>query len=201
VCARLGGRAVAVFAAAVVGVSAVGAPALAHDRLLASTPEDGADLDAAPPDVVLTFSGEVMDIGAAVTVLDGDSRPVAEGDAAVDGPDVTQALAPDLPDGGYAVRWRVVSSDGHPISGAFTFTVGDPSAAPPALEPATGEDDGATATPSAAPAAASDAPAPAEGAGGGRTLLLAAAGAAVGLLLYLVGSAAARRRARARPPA
>lgn len=38
----------------------------------------------------------------------------------------------ELPDklaqGTYMVSWRVVSADGHPISGAFTFSIGKPSA-------------------------------------------------------------------------
>jgi hypothetical protein len=29
-----------------------------------------------------------------------------------------------MPEGSYQVRWRVVSSDGHPISGSFEFAVG-----------------------------------------------------------------------------
>lgn len=39
---------------------------------------------------------------------------------------------PELPDGGYQVSWRVVSADGHPISGSFGFRVGNPAARPPA---------------------------------------------------------------------
>src|SRR5690606_8506496 len=35
---------------------------------------------------------------------------------------------PDLGDGAYVVAWRVVSSDSHPIGGAFTFRVGEPGA-------------------------------------------------------------------------
>ncbi len=31
---------------------------------------------------------------------------------------------PDLKDGTYVVTWRVISADGHPVRGAFTFTVG-----------------------------------------------------------------------------
>ena len=47
---------------------------------------------------------------------------------------------PDLVDGAYVVDWKVVSADGHPVAGAFTFTVGD--AAP--IDPASvGAADGA----------------------------------------------------------
>lgn len=36
---------------------------------------------------------------------------------------VTQAVTGALPNGEYTVGWRVVSADGHPVSGSYTFTV------------------------------------------------------------------------------
>src|SRR5262249_13406428 len=40
-------------------------------------------------------------------------------------------LKPDLPQGWYLVYWRVISADGHPVKGAFTFAVGpNPGPAP-----------------------------------------------------------------------
>jgi copper transport protein len=38
-----------------------------------------------------------------------------------------------LADGSYVVVWRVVSADSHPVSGAFTFSIGKPSADPKSL--------------------------------------------------------------------
>ena len=36
----------------------------------------------------------------------------------------------ELADGAYTVNYRVVSDDGHPVTGSFAFTVGDATAAP-----------------------------------------------------------------------
>lgn len=36
-------------------------------------------------------------------------------------------LLPGLPDGTYTVAWQAVSADSHPVSGAFTFSIGAPS--------------------------------------------------------------------------
>lgn len=116
------------------------APASAHDSLVASAPEDGQALQWSPEEVVLTFSGRVMDVSTAVVVLDSEAEPVPVTDPLVEGPDVSVELPPDLADGGYAVRWRVVSGDGHPISGAFTFRVGEGGPPPPALDAAPGEE-------------------------------------------------------------
>ena len=40
---------------------------------------------------------------------------------------VTADLPDELADGTYVVAWRVVSADGHPISGSLTFSIGAPS--------------------------------------------------------------------------
>ncbi|MFC4565191.1 copper resistance protein CopC [Nocardiopsis mangrovi] len=193
---RFGAGALAVAVCAAAGVLAAGTPAWAHDRLLSSTPEDGTDLDTAPSEIVLTFSGSVLDIGAAVAVLDGDSRQVADGAVAIDGPEVARRLPEDLPDGGYAVRWRVVSSDGHPISGSFTFTAGDAAAVPPALAPASAE----PADDASEPAVAARPPVPDGTPGVPRTLLPASAGAGAGLAVYLIATALTARRSRPKPP-
>lgn len=95
----------------------------AHDALVASEPADGASLDAAPAAATLTFSGEISPVGIGFALHDAagttlDLPTVAQPDGTV----VTQQL-PALGAGGYALDWRVVSSDGHPISGTISFTV------------------------------------------------------------------------------
>ncbi|GAA1147171.1 copper resistance CopC family protein [Ornithinicoccus hortensis] len=97
------------------------APGLAHDSLTDSSPADG-DSGPPPTELVLTFSGEIASVGAAVEAT-GPDGVVSEGAPEVEGFTVTQPLAADLPAGDYQVAWRVTSSDGHPISGEYTFTV------------------------------------------------------------------------------
>lgn len=111
------------------------APVNAHDQLISSSPADGARLDAAPTQVELQFTADIMTIGALVMVVDGAGTEWVAGDAVIDARTLTVPLAADMPVAGYQVRWRVVSSDGHPISGVIPFTIGD--AAP--LTTATGE--------------------------------------------------------------
>ncbi len=109
-------------------------PASAHATLLETEPADRAALDAAPEAVRLVFD-EVVDVAPdGVRVFDADAQRVDE--ALEDTPDrsiVAAALPQDLPDGGYVVTWRVVSDDGHPVQGAFAFTVGDAEAVDDAL--------------------------------------------------------------------
>lgn len=95
--------------------------AVAHDRLTDSVPKAGARTE--PIDAVsLVFNNAVLGTGAAVQVQ-GPSGTVQQDTPAVSGARVTQKLRTPLANGSYQVIWRVVSSDGHPISGKFDFTV------------------------------------------------------------------------------
>lgn len=98
--------------------------ASAHAELLSTTPENGAVLDEAPAEAVLTFNESVQLIDGSIRLFPGDEDPLTL-DAHVSNTSVIAALPADLADGAYALSYRVVSADGHPISGAITFTIGD----------------------------------------------------------------------------
>ncbi|QXG75271.1 copper resistance protein CopC [Modestobacter sp. L9-4] len=109
-----------------VGVDVVtAAPASAHAVLTTTTPADGARVPTAPTEVSLAFN-EAVSLGAGYArVLDGAGERVDTGAAEVRDGVLTVPLRPALPDAGYVVTWRVVSADSHPISGAFSFVVGN----------------------------------------------------------------------------
>lgn len=103
-------------------------PALAHDSLVSSKPEDGAHLEQAPDEISMTFSGEItqVDGGNQVRVTDSAGEDVTNGNLTVAGKQVTQPIAGHgAEDDTYTVTWRVVSEDGHPIEGQQTLTVGE----------------------------------------------------------------------------
>lgn len=100
-------------------------PAAAHAELVSTDPGEGARLEEAPEQVTLTFT-EGVSLGAGYArVLDAAGERVDAGTATVEGDSVVVPLRGDLPDDGYLVTYRVVSADSHPISGAFSFVVGD----------------------------------------------------------------------------
>jgi copper transport protein len=106
------------------GVATAG-PAAAHATLVSTDPGEGARLDATPTQVTLEFS-EGVSLGAGYArVLTADGERVDAGSATVDGRVLTIPLRTGLPDDGYLVTFRVVSADSHPISGAYSFVVGD----------------------------------------------------------------------------
>lgn len=118
-------RYAAASAAAILLVLAGPSPASAHDELVASSPAHSDRLTTPPEQVALTFSADVLQVGATIIVADSAERDWAVGEPAIMRDTVTVALADDMPESGYEIRWRVVSSDGHPISGVIPFTIGD----------------------------------------------------------------------------
>lgn len=101
-------------------------PASAHDELISSSPASGESVDTAPQEVVLEFSDEVLALGAIVEVAREDDSQWVVGEAVAEGPTTLATLENGMPDGQYEIRWRVVSSDGHPIDGVIPFSVGEP---------------------------------------------------------------------------
>lgn len=96
--------------------------ASAHDVLVSSDPDDGEEVED-PSEFSLTFNNDPIDMNSTIVITgpDGDDAEI-ETDPIVEGRDVYTEL-PDLEPGEYDVTWRVVSSDGHPISGEQGFTV------------------------------------------------------------------------------
>lgn len=195
---RLPAAPVAVAAALLTAFLVLFAPlsASAHDSLLASSPEADSTVDTLPAELTLTFSAKLIDETGAteVVVTDPSGDSVAEGAATVEGAIVTQQLSTEAPAGAYHVIWKVVSSDGHPTSGEFDFTVANSTEAAPTAEPSAEPTDTATAAPAPTTTAGPDTeatPAPESDDSSASTTLiwvLAIAGALViaGIVIWLV---------------
>ncbi|GGS91305.1 copper resistance CopC/CopD family protein [Streptomyces griseoviridis] len=119
---------VLLFLAAVGALLATAAPASAHAALTGSDPRQGAVVGQAPARVSLTFSESVSLDDDSLRVLDPKGRRVEDGAPVnLSGTTYGVALHSGLPDGTYTVTYQVVSADSHPVSGAFTFSIGAPS--------------------------------------------------------------------------
>lgn len=136
-------------------------PAAAHDELLSTYPEASATVPGTPAEISLTFTGELQTLegATAIEVIAEDGSSLVDGAPEVFEATVTQNLSDQLVVGEVTVRWRVVSSDGHPISDEYTFTVettGTPTTSPtPTNSPSPSEENAATTTPAATPTAES----------------------------------------------
>ncbi|HYH51516.1 MAG TPA: copper resistance protein CopC [Acidimicrobiia bacterium] len=119
----------AVMALAVVLLSA--GPAAAHAVLLRTEPSPQSTVQAAPADVRLHFSESVEAAFGAVRIFDVDGKRVDHGERTSAGGGRIVVVPARLGEGTYTVTWRVVSTDGHLIRGAFQFYVGAPSTISP----------------------------------------------------------------------
>jgi methionine-rich copper-binding protein CopC len=117
-----GALAVAVLALAALVLLAL--PAAAHVHLVSSAPCDGQVLATPPRRVVLTFSEPVEPLRDAVAVTGPDGSRVDVGSGRGETVDALMAVLPEsLLDGGYAVRYRAISADGHIVDDELSFRV------------------------------------------------------------------------------
>lgn len=104
---------------------ALASPASAHNEFVSSSPVDGAILEISPTEWAVTFtkdvpldsaSGEIVGPDGTITTLGAPSHGASPNE-------IRFALPADL-SGTQTARWRLVSVDGHVISGRVTFSVG-----------------------------------------------------------------------------
>ncbi|MFF3865505.1 copper resistance CopC/CopD family protein [Micromonospora sp. NPDC001898] len=105
-------------------------PASAHAVLVSSSPAASAVVPGGPAEVVLTFSEPVRKVAGKIRVIAPDGARADRGEPAFESTVVTVPVDPSAGRGTYLVSYRVISADSHPVSGAFTYSVGAPSTPP-----------------------------------------------------------------------
>ena len=133
----------------------------AHADLQVSTPEDGESLEVAPEEIRLTFSEELFEELVEISILDaaGDLYSTIKVEQTPPpGTDVIFPWPPQAPPGEYSIAYRVVSADGHPVTGTVSFSYAATAPEPSALEPSSS--DSAPSAQSSTPASSPTASAP-----------------------------------------
>jgi copper transport protein len=115
-------------APALVAIAALALPAVAwsHAALLKTTPAASVVVSSPPKSIAMVFSEAVEPRFAIVSVTDAGAHQFAAGPARRSPSNVDELDVPLKPmrEGWYLVVWRVISADGHPVRGAYTFAVG-----------------------------------------------------------------------------
>lgn len=122
-------RLLAGFVAAVALVLAAAGPASAHATLERTDPSDGSVLSVQPAVIAAQFDESVGVSADSLRVFDPSGQRVDNGTTTHGAQNdiVTVSVRSGLGNGTYTVAWHVISADSHPISGAFTFSIGAPS--------------------------------------------------------------------------
>lgn len=143
------------------------APAFAHNYPVAYSPAEGSVVAEQPGTIAVTTNDALLDLAGAgtgavmrVSGPQGAAKPLYFGDGCVTLDGSTAATKAQLgAPGEYTVAWQVVSTDGHPVSGEYSFT----------WQPAAGQTlaTGSTAVPDCGGKAAAEKPAADPAAAGG----------------------------------
>ncbi|BFH59907.1 copper resistance protein CopC [Paenibacillus azoreducens] len=101
--------------------------AAAHAYIVESVPAANEQLTEPPDKVMIHFNEPLQKAFHAIKVTDSSGKTVNSGESRF--PDgetfiLEAPLQPDLPKGVFAVQWKAVSADGHPIEGTYSFQVG-----------------------------------------------------------------------------
>ena len=98
----------------------------AHAQLSSSNPTKNQIVRTLPSLVWLEFDGDLLSFGDKqihkITVTNSRKKRVDIGGPIVGGARISTKLKVGLPAGKYFVSYRVVSEDGHPIEGSYSFT-------------------------------------------------------------------------------
>lgn len=119
---KLGALVGATIAATLVSLGSA-LPAQAHAQLLASNPQVSATLYQLPKAVTLTFDDDLLllENGNQIQVRDPKRRVVDLGNSAAVGATVSVSLKKLTVLGRYSVAYHVISADGHPVTGSYSF--------------------------------------------------------------------------------
>lgn len=114
-------RILSLLTAAAVVISA--SPVSAHARLVSASPGNGAVVST-PGTVSLTFSERFAAPFSSVEVKDGEGRAITlRQEVSPDGKTLSGSFARSLTTGVYQVRWAIAATDGHRMTGSYSFTV------------------------------------------------------------------------------
>ena len=98
----------------------------AHAQLSSSVPAKNQIVKVLPSLVWLEFDGDLLSFGDKqihkITVTNSRKKRVDIGGPIVGGARISTKLKAGLPAGKYFVSYRVVSEDGHPVEGSYTFS-------------------------------------------------------------------------------
>lgn len=98
----------------------------AHTSVVGTTPKEGEVLTVQPEQIILEFSEPVTGNVVNIELLDQSAKRVQVSKSGIlDEPTKIKVKIPKLNNGTYTVRWSMISADGHPSEGGYTFSIGE----------------------------------------------------------------------------
>jgi len=102
--------------------------ASAHGEITKSIPAADSTVVAVPSEISIEFDGKLQSLGKEainlITVTDNMGQIISSPSSVVDGSKISTRLLLTDVTGLVSVHYRIVSEDGHPVEGDYSFTVG-----------------------------------------------------------------------------
>ena len=103
--------------------------AFAHGEMVQATPAVDSNVVTAPSEVSIEFDGKLQLIGNtnvnSIEVTDNQGQLISSPTSVVEGNKISTKLQLTDITGLVSVHYRIVSEDGHPVEGDYSFTVGE----------------------------------------------------------------------------
>ena len=103
--------------------------AFAHGEMVKATPAVDSNVVTAPSEVSIEFDGKLQIIGNtnvnSIEVTDDQGQLISSPTSVVEGNKISTKLQLTDITGLVSVHYRIVSEDGHPVEGDYSFTVGE----------------------------------------------------------------------------
>lgn len=119
-------KALFILAIFIVGILSFTQTMKAHSSLIEATPTPGVLIQESPEKATLLFNEPVEQDLSNLIIYDWNANPVFIGQPDTLGGRVPKLefTIPELEDGTHTAKWSVVSLDGHPVNGSYSFAVG-----------------------------------------------------------------------------
>lgn len=99
--------------------------ATAHGEIVSTFPEQYSNATPIPTQVWIQFDGNLQTLDGqainSIDVIDSTGLTVSYGDAIIEGGKISTKLSGQSAPGVFTVNYRIVSEDGHPVEGSYTF--------------------------------------------------------------------------------
>lgn len=117
------------FTAACALTAVMSTTAFAHSHLGETSPADGETVTEPLQQITLQFDGEIEQ-GSYIDVISSTGATI-EANMTIGAGVLTGTFAEPLPNDTYTLDWSIISADGHPLEGEYSFTVNAPIAEQP----------------------------------------------------------------------
>lgn len=103
----------------------IATPAFAHTHLTETNPADGATVTEPLTELTLQFDGQVGE-GSFIELTASSGEEISLPSIEIGDMNMVATFAEPLSNDNYTVEWSIISADGHPLQGSYTFTVDAP---------------------------------------------------------------------------